>query len=287
MSGWLKVKDRPAILPLGEWPPKRPVLLTVPHAGRFYPEDLLEKLRCEPEKLIIFEDRFADLLVDNAVSAGFSALVACSPRALIDLNRHHLEIDPMMIDPPLPLDSVILTSRSRNGLGLFPNYLAGFGGLYHHLLPYQEARHRIENYHAPWHGHIADILGNIKSRYGSAILLDIHSMPPLIPDEKGESADIVIGTAYGHSASSEITAVIAEIVEKHGLKPAFNKPYAGGYTVDRHGKPSSSRHALQIEIDRALYLDEDLYHPSASLPAIRQLVHDIAEGVAQYIELSR
>lgn len=284
MPSWLKVKDGPAILPLGEWPPQRPVLLTVPHAGRFYPEDLLEKLRCDPEKLIILEDRFADLLVDNAVSAGFSALIACSPRALIDLNRHHLEIDPMMIDPPLSLNSVILTPRSRNGLGLFPNYLSGFGSLYHHPLPLSEARDRIENYHTPWHTHIADILGNIKSRYGAAILLDIHSMPPLIPDENGFSADIVIGTAYGHSAAPELPLLIAEIVEKHGLRSAFNKPYAGGYTLDRHGKPSSSRHVLQIEVSRALYLDEALYHPSDSLPAIRQLIRDIADGAARYIE---
>ncbi|MFT8735991.1 MAG: N-formylglutamate amidohydrolase [Zymomonas mobilis] len=280
------MKDRPAILPLGEWPSRKPVLLTVPHAGRFYPEDLLQKLRCEPEKLIIFEDRFADLLVDTAVASGFSALVACSPRVLIDLNRHHLEIDPMMIDPPLSLDSVILTYRSRNGLGLFPNYLSGFGALYHHPIALSEAQHRIENYHLPWHSLIAKALGDIKSHYGAAVLLDIHSMPPLIPDGAGAAADIVIGTAYGHSASSEVAFLAAEIIKKHGLNPVFNKPYAGGYTLDRHGKPSSSRHALQIEINRALYLDDNLYHPSDAVSAIRHLVHDMAETMTHYIEAS-
>ncbi|GEB89003.1 MAG: N-formylglutamate amidohydrolase [Zymomonas mobilis subsp. pomaceae] len=276
-----------AILQMGEWPSRKPVLLTVPHAGRFYPENLLSQLRCKPEQLVIFEDRFVDLLMDDSVDAGFSALLATCARMVVDLNRHPHEIDPVMIDPPLARESVLLSSKVRNGLGLFPSHLAGFGSLYLRPIALHDAEERIQNYHIPWHNLIENNLENIKSRYGVSVLLDVHSMPPLKAERHKAAADIVIGTAYGHSTKKEISLLAGEIAEKSGFQVAFNKPYAGGYTLDRHGKPTSSRHALQIEINRALYLDADLYHPSDNIKNISQLIKNISEAIADNIDSFR
>ncbi len=271
--------------PLFEWsmgaPPGEgagPVLFSVPHAGKEYAPAILSRSRMGLPHLQRLEDRHSDLLVEDVAAAGYDVLVARVPRAVIDLNRDPRDIDPLLVrgmPHGLPL---IQTLKQRGGLGLFPRSLPRIGDLWRGPMGWDEARGRIEHMHSAYHRALEQALDRRHARHGQALLVDIHSMPPLppmLPD--GRRPDVVIGDRFGAAASPRLSALIESLLRAHGLSVALNHPYAGFYLIEHHGRPRQGRHAVQIEISRDLYLDEHLDEPGAGLERMRGILAALAE----------
>lgn len=228
-----------------------PVILSVPHAGRDYPPEMRAQLRPPVERLLPLEDRLVDEVARGV--AGVTTLIARRPRAWIDLNRHETELDPGMLENGPPASRLNLTMKVRSGLGLVPRRLAGVGELWRARLPAADLARRIEEDHRPYHAALAALLARARAQHGVAILVDLHSMPPL-----PSGAQLVIGTRFGLSAGSAFVAPVLAAAAAAGLTAQENSPYAGGHIVERHGDPRRGVHAIQLELDRALYLDPAL-----------------------------
>lgn len=233
----------------------RAVLFSVPHAGRHYPAQLLDRARVPVEALVKLEDRYADRLIGPVAALGFTTLIATYARAWIDLNRDPGEIDPAMI-PTAELRACKIaqpqSAKVRGGLGLFPRRLSPYGDLWRGTFMWSDLRRRIETVHAPYHGAIETLLSEREQRHGFSVLFDIHSMPSL-PGH--DPAQLVIGDRHGASAPDWLVQHMEQEARLSGLKVKRNQPYAGGYVIARHSAPQRRRFAVQIEIDRACYLD--------------------------------
>ncbi|HWI85087.1 MAG TPA: N-formylglutamate amidohydrolase [Sphingomonas sp.] len=255
---------------LGPSRAESPLVCAVPHAGRNYPPTLLAASAVPHIVLEQLEDRYADLLVEEAVAQGAVAIVARVARALIDLNRGEDDLDPALRDPPN--SGPPQSARARSGLGLLPTRI-GRRALWQELPTPASAARRIATIHQPYHRAIAEALDDACHRFGHAVLIDCHSMPTLCGVG---AARIVIGDGHGRSAGKGVAAAVAQTARKLGLTTALNAPYAGAHSIAHHGRPADNIHALQIEIDRSLYLESDLRTPSAGLQRTRALVTALA-----------
>lgn len=269
---------------LGPAAPRSPVLLAVPHAGRSYAPDLIAAARVPIERLRALEDRHADRLVEQAVADGATAIVARIARAAIDLNRDPREIDLAMIEDRGSAEGLVLSGKVRAGLGLFPRRLPSCGELWRARMTMAEAERRIAMAHAPYHRAIAERLEATRALFGAAVLIDCHSMPPLPVRQAGGPVRIVVGDRFGAGAASAVVDVAMAVIEGAGLRVARNHPYAGGYTIDRHGRPRRQVHAIQIEYDRSLYLDASLDAPTSNLDGCARLLALIADRIAGLFE---
>lgn len=262
--------------------PDWPVILSVPHAGRDYPADLPDDCRFPVSRLLPLEDRMADLLAVDALAAGLSGLIAHTPRAFIDLNRAERDMDPGMLTAPMA-PPPILSAKARGGLGLVPRRTAALGEIWRRRFSPQEIAARIERHHRPYHDQLATLLMAAKRRHGAALLLDIHSMPPLPSDGDAPPPQIVIGDRFGRSADRVLSAIAGACFEAEGLRVAFNAPYAGGHILDRHSAPHLGLHALQIEVDRRLYLDTALDSAGPGAPHMAATLHRVAMQLSESI----
>ncbi len=260
----------PPFVRIGPERPVTPIILSVPHAGRDYGEALLAAARLPRRLLETLEDRLVDRLIWRATDSGATAFVATAPRAEIDLNRDEREIDPALLAPPLPAGGVVQSIRTRGGIGLIPSRIAGAGALWRERIAHGELRRRIETIHRPYHEAIAAALADARERFGAAVLLDCHSMPPR--GQPGEGAAVVFGDRHGTTAGGALVAAAVAAVRGLGYEAACNTPYAGGYIVARHGAPARGVHALQMEIDRSAYLDVELRSPGPGFAASCRLV---------------
>lgn len=262
-----------------------PVLIAVPHAGRDYPVALLNRMRDSAPAALRLEDRYVDLVARRVAQAsGATLLVANAPRAMIDLNRSPEDVDWDMISGPRP--SVMRSRfaagrRSRSGLGLVPRRLPGIGELWCQRLPASDLTQRIEQVHAPYHFALAKALEELRDRWGAALLLDMHSMPPLGP-KSGEDAavDFVIGDRFGASCEGHLVSAALDHFDENRVRAAHNRPYAGGYVLDRHGAPARALSAMQLEICRATYLDRHLREPGDGLDGVAELVMGLVRRLA-------
>jgi N-formylglutamate amidohydrolase len=253
-----------------------PLVIAVPHAGRRYPDAMLAASRLPRSALETIEDRYADLLVSDAVLAGAVAIVARFARAYVDLNRDEREIDSAILAAPPGPGQIILSPKVTGGLGVVPSRIAAGGAVWRQPLSAADYAARIATAHAPYHAAIAAALAAAQARHGIAVLIDCHSMPPL---ETVPPARIVIGDRHGKSAEARFVAAAVRAALDAGLPVARNRPYAGGHTLDRHGAPRAGRHALQLEIDRTLYLEDDQRTPGPGLPRIRAAIAGIAAAL--------
>ena len=271
------VPGNPAFLLHRQRVPAIPVLLAVPHAGRIYPPDLLARMRAPELACLRLEDRLADLLArEVAAATGACLLLAQAPRAMIDLNRAPDDLDHEMIaDAPLrpALALAGAGKRARTGLGLVPRRLAGLGELWRERLPMHEVEARIAAIHRPWHQTLASTLHRLRDRWGAALLIDLHSMPPLGAGHGPGAAEIVLGDRFGGACGGALIRAGLHQLERGGRRVALNRPYAGGYALDRHGTPPRGLHAMQVEVCRATYLDETLREPGEGFAA---MVRDLA-----------
>jgi N-formylglutamate amidohydrolase len=261
--------------------PASPVVLSVPHAGRDYGEALLRSARVPRATLETLEDRLVDRLVWRAVQQGATAFIARVPRAEIDLNRDEREIDPALVAPPPPASSVVQSARSRGGLGLVPSRLAGTGALWLHRLSRDELRRRVETVHRPYHQALAEALEAARARFGVAILLDCHSMPPREPVGGVRPPPVVFGDRHGASIAPHLLQAAIAAARSQGFDAGCNSPYAGGYVVTLHGAPAQNVHALQIEIDRSFYLDRTLREPGPGFDRAARLIAAVAAALAE------
>jgi N-formylglutamate amidohydrolase len=260
-----------------------PVLVAVPHAGRAYPAGVTARMRDAGLAQLRLEDRHADRLgVAIARETGAALLVAHAPRALLDLNRAEDDVDWDMIDGGRPADMPAAepgqrsNARARSGLGLVPRRLPGSGEIWRGRLAPAELAARIEGIHRAYHTALEAALARICAEWGAALLVDLHSMPPLRAAEgEARAPVVVVGDRFGASCHNALVARGLAHLEARGVPAALNRPYSGGYVLDRHGAPRGGVHAVQIEVCRATYLDRQLSEPGAGLPAVAAMLVDL------------
>jgi N-formylglutamate amidohydrolase len=231
-----------------------PIVLDSPHSGSRYPRKFLEASRLDPMTLRRSEDCFVDELVAPCVAIGCPLLRARFPRAYLDVNREPYELDPQMFEGRLPDFANTRSLRVAAGLGAIPRVVGDAQPIYRGPIPVAEGLARIAALHRPYHARLAALVERARQRFGFAILLDCHSMPS--SSVEGAGCDIVLGDRFGSSAAGWVLDTLEQTLRDSGLGVRRNKPYAGGYITERHGAPTQGRHAVQIEINRALYMDE-------------------------------
>lgn len=267
------------------WP--IPVLIAAPHGGRAYTSALLAGMRDPGFAQLRLEDRHCDALADAvAGETGAALLVAHAPRAMIDLNRSADDVDWSMIvegAPPGARHS-LANRRARTGLGLVPRRLPGLGEIWKHRLSRAELSRRVAGIHAPYHAAVAQTLEDLRDRWGAVLLLDLHSMPPLRARHAQERpSEFVIGDRFGASCSQALVTTAFAFFAAQGRLAVHNRPYAGGYVLDRHGAPARGVHALQIEVCRASYLDARLAEPSPRMPGVVRTLAGLVRALASEV----
>lgn len=269
-------------------PSEVPVVIAVPHAGRAYSRALLADMRHGPAAALKLEDRHADILGRAVARAtGASLLVAHAPRALVDLNRAPDDIDwEMFLRDARPVQGTGQPSRRvRSGLGLVPRRLPGSGDIWRRRLGKDDLAGRIDGVHAPYHAALAGVLARVRDRWGAALLIDLHSMPPLAGRIGTATPQIVIGDRFGASCHGGLVACAFAHFGQVGREAAHNRPYAGGYVLERHGDPQANIHAVQVEVDRSRYLDSALVEPGEGMEAmiadLSGLVRRLASATAE------
>ena len=262
-----------------------PVLLAVPHSGRVYPDSLVEAMRDPAAAALRLEDRFVDLLAAAvARETGAGLLVAHVPRAMIDLNRAADDVDWDMVAGGMPERGARQAAgrRARSGLGLVPRRLPGMGEVWRRRMTEAELAERIDKVHKPYHAALAAGLETLRDRWGAALLIDLHSMPPLGSRGGAEAAAMfVVGDRFGASSGGALTAAALDHFACAGWKAAHNRPYAGGYVLDRHGAPARGLHALQVEVCRSAYLDAHLREPGPGLAAVARVLSGLVRRMAE------
>ncbi|MEI9928336.1 MAG: N-formylglutamate amidohydrolase [Sphingomonas sp.] len=256
--------------------PISPIVLSVPHAGRDYPLPLRAALRVPLAALRPLEDRHADAIALGARGAE-TLFVAARPRAWIDLNRAEDERDPRL-DDGAPTGGRPQSAKLRSGLGLVPRRVGNSGDLWRHRLSGEEVAARIRADHRPYHAALAAALSAARARFGVAVLLDVHSMPPL--GAPAVAPRIVLGDRFGRSAAARFLGRIEGVARAHAVACAVNAPYSGGHILERHGDPHGGVHAIQVEFDRSLYLDEALDAPGPGLPLAIRVLRDMIDSLA-------
>ena len=276
-GGHIAGSDEPAFALEAPENPSIPVLLSVPHAGRCYPQSLLSHMREPEQSALRLEDRLVDqLATEVAKQTGASLLVANAPRAMLDLNRATDDIDWGMISGKVPSAEVRHSQsnrRARSGLGLLPRRLSGIGEIWKGPIDRSDLDRRVEEIHKPYHAALSQELERIRDQWGAALLIDFHSMPPLKSSHAGQSPPhFVIGDRFGVACDSRLIDDAMGYLECQGRVAGHNRPYSGGYVLDRHASPRRGIHALQLEICRSTYLDSRLMHPSARLASVAKLL---------------
>ncbi len=260
--------------------PSVPVLLSVPHAGRDYPSELFDALRLPPAALLRLEDRYADVLTRRCVQLGYPVIMAHRARAWIDLNRDEQDIDIEMVQGARRSDYPAPGVKQRGGLGLIPRRLSGEGELWKRQFTFDEVQHRILSFHRPYHDTVEGILELMRRRFGVAILLDLHSMPPIPSVASQPAPQFVVGDRFGKSAASQYAELLITHLQAQGFNAALNHPYAGAHILRRHARPRANIHAIQLEIDRSLYLDPDLRYPGAGFERMNIMLSALVLALA-------
>jgi N-formylglutamate deformylase len=242
-----------------------PFIFASPHSGRLYPSSFARQSRLDPVTLRKSEDAFVDELFAGVTELGAPLIAARFPRAFVDANRAPGEIDPAMFDAPLASSIGPRTPRVAAGLGVIPRIVRDGVEIYGGRLPVREAAFRLEGFYRPYHAALAKLVAEARASFGLAIVVDCHSMPP-----PSRGTDVVIGDCYGEAAAAELIAEAQRILGELCFSVTRNTPYAGGYTTHLYGKPEAGVHALQIEVSRALYLDEARMEKTAGFAACKE-----------------
>jgi len=251
-----------------------PFLFASPHSGRSYPASLLERSKLDSTTLRRSEDAFVDELFAGVVALGAPLLAAHFPRALLDVNRGMTELDAGMFDGELGVPVDTPGPRVVAGLGVIPRIVRDGAEIYRGKLDGAEARARLSQLYQPYHRALADLMEETHTAFDVAVLIDCHSMPSAL-----SVPDIVLGDRYGASAAPQLTARAEAALTREGFSVARNTPYAGGYTTALYGRVASGCHALQIEINRALYLDEDKIVKKAGFESVRTRLMRAMQGL--------
>ena len=241
-----------------------PLVCASPHSGRFYPPEMMRAAALDAAAIRRSEDAFVDTLVASAPGFGAALISARYARAYIDVNREPYELDQAMFEDKLPAYANARTARVAAGLGSIAKVVAEGQEIYRGKLMFSDARDRIDRVHQPYHHALEGLIKAARERFGIAILIDWHSMPSAAAggDARLGAPDMVLGDRFGTSCAPAFTRMVEGALEKHGYRVTRNAPYAGGYTTEFYGRPAQGVHALQVELNRALYFDERTLRPN-------------------------
>ncbi|MCR4264957.1 N-formylglutamate amidohydrolase [Nitratireductor sp. ZSWI3] len=254
-----------------------PFVFNSPHSGRHYPHRFLAMSRLDASMIRRSEDCYVDELFSGVVGCGAPLLTANFPRAYLDVNREPWELDPRMFSDPVPPFANIRSPRVAGGLGTVPKLVGEGLDIYSGRLPLSEARSRIEAIYMPYHDCLKRLLIDTHCAFGVGILIDCHSMPAGI--RSGEGAlrpDFIIGDRFGVSASPALTECVIGLLSARGYCVIHNKPYAGGFITEHYGRPAQGLHAVQIEVNRGLYMNERTLEKTAGFHALMDDLSDFA-----------
>jgi len=268
------------IIEPAEW--RGPVVFNSPHSGSVYPHAFLSTSRLDVGTLRRSEDSFVDELVLGVVARGHPLMRAHFPRCYVDVNREPYELDPRMFDGRLPSFANTRSMRVAGGLGTVARVVGDAQEIYGQRIPVDDAIRRIESLYKPYHRALRRLFTRVHRNFGAAVLVDCHSMPSAAgaKDERPR-ADIVLGDRYGTSCSAVISDCADTVLRGLGYRIARNKPYAGGFITEHYGNPVAGFHAIQVEVNRALYMDERDF---TLLPAFETLARDLSalrDGLAR------
>lgn len=267
------------------------VVFASPHSGADYPAAFLEQTGLDRRAIRSSEDAFVDQLFDMAPQMGAPLLAARVPRAFVDLNRAADELDPAVIEG---VARSAHNPRISSGLGVIPRVVAGGRAIYSGKLPLVEAESRITRFWHPYHHTLRDLLDQTHRQFGQALLIDCHSMPHEAIEAHTRHGqirpDVVLGDRYGAAADREVMDRVEAAFATAGLRVARNAPFAGAYIAQTYGRPSRQTHVIQVEIDRALYMDEARIEPLPGFSAFRSkiagVVAEICEAMRQDMPLA-
>lgn len=258
-----------------------PFLFAVPHSGRYYPDSFKRQSQLDGHTLRLSEDAFVDELFEGVTQEGATELVATHARAFVDLNRAENELEPSMFSGEIGAYEVDLNNRVKAGLGVVPRVIGEGMPIYEGKIPIREAFRRLETVYKPYHEQVASVLAARHSTFGSSVFIDCHSMPsgPELGRRRKSQPDVVLGDCWGTSCSRELTSLAERLLLDAGFRVRRNIPYAGGFATRHYGQPARNCHALQIEINRGLYMDEDRIEKLPHFDEIRERMQQVAEGL--------
>lgn len=259
-----------------------PVVYCSPHSGRVYPDHFLAQSRLDPHTLRKSEDCYIDVLFASAPTYGAPLIAAQFPRAYLDVNREPYELDPSLFEEPLPSYANAHSPRVIGGLGTIARIVGDGAEIYAHPLSLDAALARIDGLYRPFHAALKDLIERARQKFGYAILLDCHSMPSNSMSGGGLRArpDIVLGDRFGTSCDGIVMGFLHRAFHDLGYNVHVNRPYAGGYITEHYGRPSTGTDALQIEINRGLYLDETTLEPTAGFSNVQSDVETVIERLS-------
>jgi N-formylglutamate deformylase len=262
-----------------------PFVYSSPHSGRIYPPDFIAQSRLEGVAIRRSEDHYVDELFAAAADLGAPLLFANFPRAYVDVNREPYELDPRMFEGPLPPYANINSIRVAGGLGTIPRIVAENMEIYARRMPVEDAMRRIDMIYKPYHAALRRLIARTHVQFGFGVLIDCHSMPGNIRIAgSGMHPDFIIGDRYGTSASAELSRAAIRILEELGFTAVRNKPYAGGFITEHYGRPARGLHALQIEINRSLYVDEATLEKRQDFKVVAGAITDFMQQLADYVD---
>jgi N-formylglutamate amidohydrolase len=270
------------ILEPAEW--RGPVAFNSPHSGSVYPQAFLAATRLELAVLRRSEDCFVDELLMGIVARGNPVMRAYFPRCFVDVNREPYELDPRMFEGKLPPFANTRSMRVAGGLGTLARVVADAQEIYDQRLPVEEAMHRIEWLYKPYHRALRRLITQVHRDFGTAVLVDVHSMPSASgPRDDRPRADVVIGDRYGTSCVPLIADTIEEALRDFGYRISRNKPYAGGFITEHYGNPASGLHTVQLELNRALYMDERRLERTEGFATVAQHLELVSDRLNEVV----
>jgi N-formylglutamate amidohydrolase len=258
------------------------VLFNSPHSGSVYPHEFVASARLDLVALRRSEDAFVDELFMGVVERGYPLMRAHFPRCYVDVNREPYELDPRMFDGRLPSFANTRSMRVAGGLGTVARVVGDSQEIYDQRIPVDDALRRIEALYKPYHRALRRLVTRIHRNFGTVVLLDCHSMPSAggSRDERTR-ADFVLGDRYGTSCSPGVTDVVEATLAEFGYSVSRNKPYAGGFITEHYGNPPAGVHTLQLEINRALYMDERRYERSEHFERLAADLNALADRLGE------
>jgi N-formylglutamate amidohydrolase len=252
-----------------------PAVFNSPHSGACYPPAFMTLSRLDPVALRKSEDCYIDRLFDCVIDLGAPLLKAHFPRAYLDVNREPYELDPRMFREDLPGYANTGSIRVAAGLGTVPRIVCEGEEIYRLPLRVDEVLQRIDSIYRAYHRTLSGLTAQVYDSFGAVLLVDCHSMPSsaaCLVSTNESIVDIVLGDRHGAACGEPVTALLEELLRAQGLKVVRNKPYAGGFITQSHGSPLTGRHALQIEVNRALYMSEKSLEMTANFAVLQRIL---------------
>jgi N-formylglutamate amidohydrolase len=262
-----------------EW--RAPVIFNSPHSGSVYPAEFLNASRIDLPTLRRSEDSFMDELIADLSARGFPVVRVNFPRSYVDVNREPYELDPRMFSGRLPSFANTRSMRVAGGLGTIPRVVGDGQEIYRERLAVDDALTRIETLYKPYHRALRRLINRVHQSFGAVVMVDCHSMPSIgVSRDEPRRPDVVIGDRYGTSCAPTLPDTVEETMGRLGYSIGRNKPYAGGFITEHYGNPASGLHAVQLELNRAIYMDERRREKSARFAQVAADFAVLAEALA-------